>query len=460
LVPGLTYLAWEAGLAGQEDACRLAVATALQLPLVQANNLSDSLLVRTAEVLGDKKAIPVEDVLETFGRGDMAFELVNKHRLSGFPSQDEVALVLKETAPQLSHLKLLTESGDSEGIHDPQFLENASEEATLNTRALQPQLARIASSPEGQKAIETAVEAVLVDPYPRYRDIGLVAFGAVCVSAQDDGWSRLMMRQILEAGLDQEGASFTFDLPFLLVEAAQKRGLKDDQLEVLHSYCSTAWESHDRWGTSVRARAALANAHYWLGETKGAKYELTNATEQPMGYAGFATLHWLSLANRWRQFGKRNQVTNPPAGFKRHLHEAKQSAKHVKAKDFSKDREELVTTYHQWWPKSPPDVKNGLANLAEFTGDIRMAYIDHLSAIWSFPPDRPYVEGLKALLPHALSDGTTLDAVLARLCGAYLSRPEPHRLDDQILLEIVDHCNKSLTTGRPWMSSERGGLIG
>jgi len=71
--------------------------------------------------------------------------------------------------------------------------------------------------------------------------------------------------------------------------------------------------------------------------------------------------------------------------------------------------------------------------------------IDHLSARWSWPPNQPNWEGLKALVPLALGDGTTLDAVLARLYGLHLDRYNAAET-----AALIDTCAKHLTTGRPW----------
>jgi hypothetical protein len=82
-----------------------------------------------------------------------------------------------------------------------------------------------------------------------------------------------------------------------------------------------------------------------------------------------------------------------------------------------------------------------------------MAYIDHLSARWTWPPDKPNWEGLKALVPLTLGDATTLDAVLGRLFGLRI-----RQLSDEALSEAIRICAAHLTSGRPWRLGSGAGL--
>jgi hypothetical protein len=52
---------------------------------------------------------------------------------------------------------------------------------------------------------------------------------------------------------------------------------------------------------------------------------------------------------------------------------------------------------------------------------------------------------LKALVPLALADGTTLDAILARLFAA-----GAHGLTDAEWAEAVAVCGSQFTLARPW----------
>ena len=54
-------------------------------------------------------------------------------------------------------------------------------------------------------------------------------------------------------------------------------------------------------------------------------------------------------------------------------------------------------------------------------------------------------EGLKALVPLALADSTTLDAVLGRLL-----RLDGSLLGDDQVAAAVHICAQQLATGRPW----------
>src|SRR5207249_446084 len=90
----------------------------------------------------------------------------------------------------------------------------------------------------------------------------------------------------------------------------------------------------------------------------------------------------------------------------------------VRDPGFRLERMRLVLEYLDWWHAETPDVERAQAELAKIADrDARLAYIDHVSARWSRAPDQVSWESLKWLVPLALPDGTTLDAVLGRLVG-------------------------------------------
>jgi hypothetical protein len=125
------------------------------------------------------------------------------------------------------------------------------------------------------------------------------------------------------------------------------------------------------------------------------------------------------------------------------LDEAAESAAHVRDADFRARRVLLVHTYRSDWLGQPPPT---LADVPERLGrmpdrDMRLAYLEHLSARWSSAGERDW-EALKGLVPFALSDATTLDAVLARLVGL-----APASAD---LSPVIPACARDLATGRPW----------
>ena len=84
-----------------------------------------------------------------------------------------------------------------------------------------------------------------------------------------------------------------------------------------------------------------------------------------------------------------------------------------------------------------------LAAAPQGAGDA--AYLDYVSSRWAAPSENQNWEGLKALVPLALTDGTTLDAILGRLVGLRVQQ-----LSDEDLDEAIRICTESLATGRPW----------
>ena len=94
-----------------------------------------------------------------------------------------------------------------------------------------------------------------------------------------------------------------------------------------------------------------------------------------------------------------------------------------------------------------PDLKSTQKRLSDIRDpDTRSAYQSHVSARWASSAAGP--EGatrLRALVPSALFDTTTLDAILGRFlalrCGV---------INDQHLETIVQLTAAEFATGRPW----------
>jgi hypothetical protein len=145
---------------------------------------------------------------------------------------------------------------------------------------------------------------VLSNPYPRYRDIALVSLAYVVVTVPDDAWVRRLLRHIIMVGLDLEGVTFTFDLPLTLLAEAEQRNLPPAQRLDLADYREQALNGLDRWGTLVRANSALAATIYRQGDRQGALDTLAGLDHMPNGFAGYAVLHNLALANRWFELGE------------------------------------------------------------------------------------------------------------------------------------------------------------
>src|SRR5262249_30867189 len=120
---------------------------------------------------------------------------------------------------------------------------------------------------------------------------------------------RERLRGIMRTALDREGVTFTFDLPAILRAEAQNRGLPVQG--ELSAYLQQGLEAIDGWGTSVRARSAQAAAQFRRGDFVGAFEGLRQGASLPPGFAGYAALTMLSLANRCHEFGNRVRPAQP-----------------------------------------------------------------------------------------------------------------------------------------------------
>jgi tetratricopeptide (TPR) repeat protein len=271
------------------------------------------------------------------------------------------------------------------------------------------------------------------------------------LAAADPPWVRQWLRPILQVGLDQEGVTFTFDLPAMLVAEAERR---ERAAARLRDYLDTALDSHDRWGTSVRAHSARAAALFCLGKRDEAFAALRHAAQLPTGFAGFATMTLLSLANRWLEFGRPDEASDDLKGV---IAMADMWAGKVNDYGLRMRREDLVREYQNWLPEETPTFEHATAKLQE-TPDrgTRRTYKDYVSARWSWPPDRPNLEALKALVPWTVVDGTRLDSVLGRLAGLLIRKLGVEGLPDEQLDEAIAICQTSLATGEPWRQEPVG----
>jgi hypothetical protein len=305
-------------------------------------------------------------------------------------------------------------------------------------------LMKLAPTQEGQAAIDEALDLVLPNLYPRYRDIGLVALGVACLLAPDPSWVRPRLQSILRTALEQEGVTFAFDLPAVLLEEARKHQIPARQLS---DYLNGAFRGNDRWGTAIRAHSARASALFRQGKTSEAFEALSEAGRQRIGFAGYGVLTLLSLANRCYEFGHPECADEPKWGSNQDttlLNGAEDLARNVREQKFRQERLKLVQDYRRWAVESTPDADTVLSILSETPDpDTRRAYKDHVSARWASPSSLNR-EGLKKLVPTALADATTLDAVLGRLFGLSLGE-----LTRDGLAEAVSICAAHFLTDRP-----------
>ncbi|MEN9933832.1 MAG: hypothetical protein RLZZ387_411 [Chloroflexota bacterium] len=433
------YLAWAAAAAGKTTAADVAIHAALELSAPHADILCDALLAHTARLLhADQPA--ARAWLADLGRAD-ADRLLVTYDLCPPPNPGERGALLDALGQRLEELEHLAASGAVEAVSMVPFLYTeevvASQAAGLGTLLLQ-----LAADPAGQAGVDRALDLVLPNPYPRYRDIALVALGVAALAAPDHRWASARLRRILATALDREGVSYTFDLPALLAAECERRGRPD---AALGAYLGRGAAAYDRWGTRARAFSAQAVALHRAGREAEAYLAVREAGSADKGYAGYATVTLLALANRWYDLGMPNRGEWPWGLL---LGWAEGEAGGVRAVAFREERLRLVAAYRAWAAREDlSDVDAALAELdTMLERDIRLAYVEHLSARWA-AAEPPVWEGLRRLVPLALSDGTALDAVLARLVG-----PRVRALSDADLVV----CVESVVTGlaREGLASE------
>jgi hypothetical protein len=428
------YLAWEAALAGERRLSRKAVGDAEQWRLVQAKKLCHALRVRTAFALagGDPEGARTE--LDRLGR-DADTNTTLQVYAPGTPmSDDEVWEILDEIKKQMQSLGPEEKPGDEAAIRD--------------VRLIASQLAGLAASSTNRELVERLLDIVEQIPYPRYRDVVLIAAGSTaCLRVSDDSWLRRTLQSIIHTGLDREGVVFTFDLPFQLLEAAREQGLPEAEQGSLPTYCHTALSHPDPWGWGFRLRALSARAgslYRRQGRENEARSALDDAEEVHFRYAGYGALHMLALADRWRELG------DPARGLGL-IDRAEKQASSVGNKRFRKDRIRLVREFRSWWIEEAMDFETTQEKLRQIPDtDTRLVIRQHLSARWASAAEGPTWEWLKALLPEVLAYGTGSfrDAILGRLFGVYLAtRP----MTDDDLARAITICERPEMLSKPWV---------
>ncbi|MCZ7567096.1 MAG: AAA family ATPase [Ardenticatenaceae bacterium] len=440
-------LAWEAAEVGDIAVAQAAVAAFRKFLPAPTDPLCEVLLVRIARTLTHQSPAAGRDARSWLV--ELAPERDSDGLLAAFFSHqvlDQQSLQARahELGERLAELRRLVDEGDPEAVSMVPFINE--EELAFRASSLRDLLVLFAADAAGQESLDWALEPVLTNPYPRYRDIALVELGIATLAIPDPSEIRPRLRRILRAALDQEGVTFTFDLPSILLAAAGQRARP---APALSDYLKQARESDDRWGTTMRAWSADAAARFRLGDAVGAFDALQGVSRLSSGFAGYGTVTLLSLANRLWEFGRQDQLQVPVWGWGTTLVAmAEQAVSQVRAPDFRAERQQLVEHYLTWANQETPDVEVALTTLDAIPDpDTRLAYIDHVSSRWAWPPENPNWEGLKTVVPLALADATTLDTVLGRLVGLFLRRGA---LDDAQLATAIDICATHLTTARPW----------
>jgi len=446
------YLAWESALRNDGATAQEAVVRGLEQPVIVTHELCDALVAHAARILSQRgadgreveawlrKLHPSGDAQHTIQRFGPAQPITPERR-------DELLQQLAERLRQLRYVA--ADDYGPEGAVQLIMLDD--EERAYGMVSLRDILVEAAADPDGREKFAAALELILPNPYPQYRDIALDALGVAVLAAANPPWVRQWLRRILYVGLDREGVTFTFDLPSMLMAEAERRGRAAPRLR---AYLDTALDSNDRWGTSVRAHSAKAAALFRLGNRDEASAALRHAAQLPTGFAGFATMTLLSLANRWLEFGRPDEASGDLNDV---IQMAGMWAGKVNDYGLRMRRKELVQGYQTWLPEETPTFEYATAKLQE-TPDrgTRRTYKDYVSARWAWLPDQPNLEALKALVPWTVVDGTRLDSVLGRLAGLLIRKLGVKGLPDEQLDEAIDICQKSLATGEPWRQEPVG----
>lgn len=443
------YIAWEAAEQGDSKEVQKIISGTERLPFLGSSvplhvswskMLSDAFLVRIANTVartsGDTQDAKVW--LTRWGSDQDAQALLTSYGLARPLDPFSLQTLMAKINQRLIEFEQLVDEGAAEAVSSVPFFneEIVGEQAA----SLQDLLAQVAADAEGQEAIDRVVQLVVPNPYPRYRDIALVALGVACLAVPQTKWVRQHLQSILRTALDQEGVTFTFDLPAILLAEAEKRGIP---APALAEYLALATASSDRWGTCMRARSARAAALFWQGQTADAVIELKKAEEQDRGFAGYAVMTLLSLASRYMEFGFGPATSSALVAL---LASASWQAEQVRDVQFSQERKELLRRYSEWVDGGTiPDRETALASLsATQDPEIRRVYKDFVSAHW-VRKDHLDPDGVKALLSMTLADGTRLDALLGRLLG-----PGIHELSDSDLTEAIHLCAAHFTSSQPW----------
>jgi len=445
------YLAWEAAESGEQQRARELVPNSALLFLPGITSLADALLTRTALALARGEHNPRHWLAE-FGRAADADSLLEAYAVAGELPPDAVLRVAAETEPLITRLERATDEGAAEAASARMFVDERPE-ALMDPEtaagvafSLGQGLRRIAANQQGQVLLVRALRPIFRNPYPRYRDIALGALGTAVLASPERQWVRRRVQAVLRAGLDDEGITFTFDLPTMVLAECDERGLSANGLR---DYIQEVANQEDVWGTRVRALSALAAATYRYGTASDAFDLLLRASRARTSYAGYGVTAMLALIDRCHEFGQPELADSPIWGPDRNRSLpdiAEALAGIVYDREFRQERVELVELHRSWTREPEPDIGLVEQRLSQMLDtDARRAYQHHVAARWAASPDPEVARQVKALVPFALSDTTGLDGILARLVALDL-----RALTERDLRVVVDLVTADFTSGRPW----------
>jgi hypothetical protein len=279
------------------------------------------------------------------------------------------------------------------------------------------------------------------NPYPEYRDLALDQLATAVLCSTDADWARAGLQRIIQSGLDQEGVTFTYDLPIAILQEAESRNVA---LAELRNHLEPIMRGQqDPYESMTRVDLARAGAHYHQGDMANALARLDQAERRPRGYPGFASAVLLALLSRYIMLG---HDMAQDAKLSWLLAAAGERAERVRDPQFRAARHRLVAEYTGWVRSPVLGFREAETRLAQMPDrGSRRAFKDFVIAAWTAEGTGAAREALKKLLPLTLMDATQLDNALARLVGTCLPA-----LTDPDLERAAAVCLRSLVTAQAW----------
>jgi hypothetical protein len=444
------YLAWEAAEAGAREQA-LAIARPVAQPAPSLTTIADALITRIALALAGEDGDPLVWLSRLGRERPRATPLLHEYREVDRPAQPSASELLRQAEAEVRLLETQTGEGSVEAASAYAFAGDGgdapvdAETAAGVASSLATKLRWLLADEASRELVTRALRAAVRNPYRRYRDIALDALGGTVVTAPDRQWVSDRLREILRAGLDDEGITFTFDLPTLLLAESDERGLPSGDLR---SFVEQALGREDVWGTRMRALSAKAAAAFRYGHGDPVEMLLA-ASRTEVTYAGYGVTGVLELIDRCFEFGVAelaDQEIWGPAGYQSLLDLAQGLAGRVYDPTFRIERRRLVWEYSRWAAAPEPDAATAQREAAAMAdADSRRAYCRHVAARWAASREPAVARQVTALIPLALFDATLLDVLLARLVALDLGE-----LADQELRTLNQVVETNLATGRPW----------
>lgn len=295
--------------------------------------------------------------------------------------------------------------------------------------------------------VKRSVALIGQDDYPSYREVAL-SWIAAATLAQEDTLLASKALAVVLGGMFKPSPGFWGDTVAAAMEGMERENnqRKDckDLLNLLEHVEATGergidptvprkmpdimrWRRsvglpEDPWSFSMRRYSAVAAVLHRRGDDLDAYALVKKAIYEPHegSYAGYRALSRLSLACRlleWRCVPEAIKQTDC----------ARNDADHVRDLVLRLERLDLVDNMCKWITdygqnSNSLNEEEALTQLQRKTGLEKGLFIEFLSALWS---DNASI--LKRLLPLALDDATTADAVLGRLLAVEALQAKPGR---------------------------------